>query len=136
MYDCNEKLAACCGVIVLLLMAGRASAIGPEPVPLWPDGAPGAVGNEDQDRPDLRIYLPEKAVATGAGVVICPGGAYAVLAMDHEGHQVARWLNSQGVAGFVLKYRLGPRYRHPAVGRRPTCHSLCTGQRRENAGRA
>jgi hypothetical protein len=47
-------------------------------------------------------------------VVVCPGGGYAKLAMDHEGRQVAEWLNSLGVAAFVLKYRLGPRYRHPA----------------------
>jgi acetyl esterase/lipase len=86
----------------------------PDVVVLWPEGAPGAVGQEDADRPELRIYLPAPERATGTGVVVCPGGAYAVLASDHEGQQVARWLNTQGVAAFVLKYRLGPRYHHPA----------------------
>jgi acetyl esterase/lipase len=81
---------------------------------LWPDGAPGAVGNEEADRPTLSIYLPEEPQATSTGVIVCPGGGYRTLAMDHEGDQVARWLNSLGVAAFVLKYRLGPRYRHPA----------------------
>ncbi len=81
---------------------------------LWPDGAPGAVGNEEADRPTLSIYLPEGTEAAATGVVVCPGGGYRTLAMDHEGDQVARWLNSLGVAAFVLKYRLGPRYRHPA----------------------
>jgi acetyl esterase/lipase len=47
-------------------------------------------------------------------VVVCPGGGYGGLAMDHEGKQIADWLNSLGVAAFVLKYRLGPRYHHPA----------------------
>jgi len=81
---------------------------------LWPNGAPGAVGQEDADRPSLTIYLPAAEQATGTGVVVCPGGGYAHLAMDHEGDQIARWLNSFGVAAFVLKYRLGPRYHHPA----------------------
>lgn len=83
-------------------------------VPLWPQGAPGAKGTNPADIPSLTVYLPPKAKANGCGVVICPGGAYTVLAFDHEGVQVARWLNSIGVAGFVLKYRLGPRYQHPA----------------------
>jgi acetyl esterase/lipase len=81
---------------------------------LWPNGAPGAKGAEDADRPALTIYLPDGKVSTGTGVVVCPGGGYGHLAMDHEGKQIAEWLNSLGVAAFVLQYRLGPRYRHPA----------------------
>jgi acetyl esterase/lipase len=86
----------------------------PQTIVLWPEGAPGAVGNEDADRPTLTVYLPPADRAVPTGVVVCPGGGYAKLAMDHEGRQVAEWLNSLGVAAFVLKYRLGPRYRHPA----------------------
>ena len=82
---------------------------------LWPGGAPGAVGTEDIDKPALTIYLPDPAKAVGTGVVICPGGSYMHLAMDHEGQQVAEWMNSVGVAAFVLKYRLGPRYHHPVM---------------------
>ncbi len=81
---------------------------------LWKDGAPGAVGAEDLDKPTLTIYLP-KSNAVPTGVVVCPGGGYRTLAMDHEGDQIARFLNSMGVAAFVLKYRLGPRYHHPAM---------------------
>jgi acetyl esterase/lipase len=84
---------------------------------LWPEGAPGAKGTEDGDKPTLTIYLPPKEKATGTAVVICPGGGYGHLAMDHEGHQIARWLNSLGVAGFILKYRhrnSGAGYGHPA----------------------
>lgn len=81
---------------------------------LWPDGAPGAKGDEDADKPALTLYLPNRSQATGTLVVVCPGGGYQNLAMDHEGHQVARWLTSRGVAAAIVKYRLGPRYRHPA----------------------
>lgn len=81
---------------------------------LWTNGAPGAVGEDDLDKPTLTIYLP-KSNAVPTGVVICPGGGYRTLAMDHEGEQVAKFLNSMGVAAFVLKYRLGPRYHHPAM---------------------
>jgi acetyl esterase/lipase len=83
---------------------------------LWPNGAPQAKGDADGDRPSITIYLPPKEKATGAAVVICPGGGYGHLAIDHEGHQIARWLNSFGVAGFILKYRhrnSGAGYGHP-----------------------
>jgi acetyl esterase/lipase len=62
----------------------------------------------------LSIYLPDRARATGAAVVICPGGGYGFLAVDHEGVQVAEWLNSLGIAGLVLKYRHNANgYQHP-----------------------
>jgi acetyl esterase/lipase len=80
---------------------------------LWPEGAPGAVGNEDADKPTLTIYPATQP--NGAAVLICPGGGYVNLAMDHEGRQVAEWFNALGVTAFVLKYRLAPRYRHPAM---------------------
>lgn len=83
--------------------------------PLWKDGAPGALGTEAKDIPTLTVYLPEEDKATGAAVVICPGGGYGMLA-NHEGEHYARFLNEQGVAGFVLKYRLGSAgYRHPIM---------------------
>jgi acetyl esterase/lipase len=87
----------------------------PRTIVLWPDGAPGAVGKDDADTPSVTIYLPAASQATGAGIVVCPGGGYSRLAVDHEGHQVARLLTSRGVAAFILKYRLGPRYHHPAM---------------------
>ena len=80
---------------------------------LWPQGAPGAIGDKDTDKPSLTFYLPTPARATGTGVVVCPGGGYQNLAMDHEGRQIAAWLNSLGITAFVLKYRLGPQYGHP-----------------------
>jgi len=86
-----------------------------EPIPLWPEGAPGALGNEAKDIPTLTPHLPEPASASGAAIVICPGGGYGGLA-NHEGHDYAVWLNQNGIAGFVLKYRLGSAgYRHPRM---------------------
>jgi acetyl esterase/lipase len=82
---------------------------------LYPKGAPGAVGMEDVDKPTLTYWVVDAARSSGAAVVVCPGGGYRNLAMDHEGKQIAEWLNQQGISAFVLKYRLGPRYRHPAM---------------------
>jgi acetyl esterase/lipase len=83
--------------------------------PLWPDGAPGALGKTENDIPTLTIYLPETSKFTGAAMVICPGGGYGGLA-NYEGEHYARYLNEQGIAGFVLKYRLGSSgYHHPVM---------------------
>jgi acetyl esterase/lipase len=84
-------------------------------IPLWPDGAPGALGNSTNDIPTVTPYLPDGSNATGAAMVICPGGGYAHLA-PHEGNDYALWLNQHGVTCFVLKYRLGSNgYHHPAM---------------------
>jgi len=80
--------------------------------PLWPGAAPGALGDSDEDKPTLTIRLA-KDNPKGSAVVVCPGGAYGMLAVDHEGRQIAEWLNARGVSAFILKYRLGPRYHHP-----------------------
>ena len=85
-------------------------------VPLWPGGAPGAKGNDPKlDVPTITVYRPKSDSSKGASVVVCPGGGYGGLALDHEGKQVADWLNGIGVTAVVLKYRLGPRYHHPAM---------------------
>src|ERR1022692_343896 len=59
------------------------------------------------------VPLPWEKSVSRTAVVVCPGGGYGMLADNHEGRQVANWLNSLGIAAFVLKYRLGPRYHHP-----------------------
>ncbi len=79
---------------------------------LYPGEAPGARGTGPADKPNLTIYLPSADKACGTAVVVCPGGGYGGLAADHEGTQPAEWLNKQGIAAFVLRYRLAP-YRHP-----------------------
>jgi acetyl esterase/lipase len=82
-------------------------------IPLWPDGAPGALGTAAKDIPTLTVFLPQPDRASGAAMVICPGGGYVSLAA-HEGAGYAQWLTNQGIAGFVLKYRLGSGgYHHP-----------------------
>jgi acetyl esterase/lipase len=92
-------------------------------VKIWPDKVPGAIDNPSYKEetiylddkspriskvtdPTLIVYLPVKEKANGTAIVICPGGAYARLSIDHEGYKVAAWLNEFGIAAFVLKYRL------------------------------
>ena len=83
----------------------------PQTFPLWENGAPGALGNTESDRPTLTYYAP--VYPTGTAVVIAPGGGYSFVATNHEGRQIANWFNTLGFAAFVLKYRVGPRYHHP-----------------------
>lgn len=104
-------------VVLLMFLSGLlfpAMAQSTNVFPLWPNGAPGALGHEAQDIPTLTAFFPETNQATVAAMVICPGGGYGHLA-DHEGKVFAQWLNDHGIAGFVLKYRLGPNYHHPAM---------------------
>jgi acetyl esterase/lipase len=91
------------------------SVIGQDAFPLWKDGVPGALGTDAKDIPTLTPFLAPKEIATGAAIVVLPGGWYGSLA-DHEGKAYALWLNTLGVHGFVLKYRLGSAgYRHPRM---------------------
>ena len=91
-------------------------------VNLWPGVAPGSENWKQKEvvtentpvgtiinnvvTPTLTAFLPEKSKATGTGIIVAPGGACIALAIDHEGNQVARWLQERGIAAFVLKYRL------------------------------
>lgn len=100
---------------LVLAMTSVCQAQSQDPIPLWPEGAPGALGKEEKDTPTLTPYLPAADLASGAAIVICPGGGYGGLA-PHEGKDYALWLNQHGVAAFVLKYRLGSGgYRHPRM---------------------
>lgn len=100
--------------LLLLPLTVGAAEEKPKTELLWPNGAPGAVGAEERDKPSLTIYLPPSDKANGTAVVVCPGGGYGGLATGHEGKDPADWLNRHGIAAFVLRYRLGPRYHHPA----------------------
>lgn len=111
----------CRTVFWLVLAAGPALAEN-QAIILWPNGAPGSEGktadetvrvNENGEhivsnihRPSITLFLPAKDKATGAAVIIAPGGGHRELWMDHEGYNVAQWLGEHGVAAFVLKYRL------------------------------
>ena len=100
-------------VLTLTLAAGALQAQAPQPELLWPAGAPGALGAAPEDQPALTPFVLPKGRGTGSAIVVCPGGSYQHLAMEKEGSDVAKWLNSVGVSAFVLQYRLGPRYHHP-----------------------
>lgn len=89
---------------LLFSMAFTAMAQKPTVLNVWPDGAPHK--GADNDTAQVYVYLPKTAKATGRAVVICPGGGYAHLAMNHEGHDWASWFNQQGIAAIVLRYRM------------------------------
>ena len=94
---------------------------------IWPGASPGSETWTQKERvekntplgtvvfnvvtPTLTVYLPERAKATGTGIIIAPGGAFVALAIDMEGHDVARWLQNKGIAPFVLKYRIIEKHR-------------------------
>lgn len=112
-------------IIISILIAGNISLlIGQNNVlKIWPAGIPGSVKNDSYVEkmtenngspvsyqkvtdPTITISLPSREKATGTAVLVCPGGGYAGLAFDHEGIQIAKWLNENGIAAFILKYRL------------------------------
>jgi acetyl esterase/lipase len=123
--------------VALIALTASAS----EPIPLWPNGAPGEKGDIGPERdmtkpgdgspggkpvirlgnvtaPTITLYRPPPEKDTGAAMVVCPGGGYNILAMDLEGTEVCEWLNSVGVTGVLLKYRVparkgGERYAAP-----------------------
>jgi acetyl esterase/lipase len=115
------KSVQCLLAVLICLSFGIASAQ-PAPIKLWPKGAPGSEGNITPEAvrlnpdgehiisnihdPSILPYLPAAGTATGAAIVVAPGGGHRELWMDHEGYAVAEWLSSHGVAAFVLKYRL------------------------------
>ena len=102
----------CSLLVVFSLPPATVARTPPQEIPLWEGAAPGALGDTDADKPTITFYRANRN-ANGTAVVVAPGGGYGGLAMDHEGRQVAAYFNAMGVTAFVLKYRLGPRYRHP-----------------------
>ena len=121
--NATTRLPTVAALVSLLVACGAgAAAADPPVVLLWPSGAPGSEGKTAEEtirlspggervvsgvhKPSLTVYLPPSDAATGAAVVIAPGGGHRELWTDHEGHHVATWLSDRGVAAFVLKYRL------------------------------
>src|SRR5205814_717643 len=92
---------------------GGVFSVEPRVIPLWEQGAPGALGDTPADKPLMTFYPAGGRGGAGSAVIIAPGGAYQGLAISYEGVQEAYWFNAMGIAAFVLQYRLGPRYHHP-----------------------
>lgn len=119
----SGSLAACAVALLLWITPRRAPAAAPSAGPagggapkvvrLWEGDAPEAQGTQEADIPTLTIYPPAEGKNNGAALVVCPGGGYGGLAA-HEGKPVAEWFASLGGTGLVLRYRLGPKYHHPA----------------------
>lgn len=109
-------------LIALTLTAQSGAADRPAEIPLWPGGAPGSEGKTAKEAvttsasgelsvsgihsPSITPYLPAKENATGLAILVVPGGGHRVLAITHEGYNVAEWLRDRGIAAFVLKHRL------------------------------
>ncbi len=110
-------------LLLLLMLPGIKSKSQPRTLDLWPDGIPGLILDDSYSEkasinegtvtyyekvtsPTITVFLPPKDKATGVAVLICPGGGYSRLSFNHEGYAVAEWLNENGIAGIILKYRL------------------------------
>lgn len=98
-------LLLCCSSLVL-----AADNLDYRVIELWPNGAPGAKGTSDEDKPAIIPVLPDAAKATGAAILICPGGGFMTRAIDVEGVLVSKWLKERGIASFILRYRIRPLY--------------------------
>ncbi len=121
-------------VLSLLLAVPATAADKPLEVPLWPGVAPGEKAGTIPDeafqpdkagekppvkrlanvsKPTITVFKPTKELDTGAAVIVAPGGGYNILAYEHEGSMVCEWLNSMGVTGVLLKYRVPRRPDQP-----------------------
>jgi acetyl esterase/lipase len=116
-----KPLKTVLSTIIFIILFINSSA--QEVIKLWPAGVPGSLKSDTYVEksivtneivslyskvtdPTITVFLPPVEKATGTAVLICPGGGYGVLAFDHEGFAIARWLNENGIAGIILKYRL------------------------------
>lgn len=111
------------GLFAWLLLTAMVPSDNPKEILLWPNGAPGSEGKTGEEKvrifaetgdhvvsnihhPSITPYLPDAKIATGAAVIIAPGGGHTELWIDHEGYNEAKWFSARGIACFVLKYRL------------------------------
>jgi acetyl esterase/lipase len=81
-----------------------------DPILLWPNGAPDATGNSDEDKPAVIPFIPDQAIRNGTAVLVVPGGGFTLRAVDHEGVLIAQWFKEHGITAFLLRYRLRPLY--------------------------
>lgn len=115
MTNIFRQLFSAASLLALLLLAGALSKVAADKpnyrvIELWPNGAPGATGTSDEDKPAIIPVLPDAAKATGAAILICPGGGFMTRATDFEGVLVSNWLKERGITSFILRYRIRPLY--------------------------
>ena len=104
------------GLILFMHVAGASAAAPlPDPILLWPEGAPGATGSSPEDKPAITAFLPDEKSRNGTAILVVPGGGYTIRAVDHEGVLAAQWLRDHGYAAFLLRYRLN-RYTSAITG--------------------
>ena len=107
-HTLTQRIPETVCVLFALICCGMSSGVAGEPLRLsiWPDEAPLGGGKSEKVKVPITVHLPEPGRATGASLVICPGGGYGGRVVEGEGHGIARWLNAHGIAGVVLEYRL------------------------------
>jgi hypothetical protein len=103
------KLTCLLLALIILVSAATAQKLA-DPILLWPNGAPGATGTSDEDKPAIIPFIPDASKRNGAAVLVVPGGGFTIRAVDHEGVLVAQWLKDHGITAFLLRYRLRPLY--------------------------
>ncbi|MDR0337608.1 MAG: alpha/beta hydrolase [Planctomycetaceae bacterium] len=100
--------------VLINLVTNTVNAAEQKKMTLWEQDAPNALGTEEKDKPRITVWFPDKSNATDMAVVVCPGGGYGGLALDHEGKQIGEWFHSFGVTAIILEYRhRGKGYGHP-----------------------
>jgi acetyl esterase/lipase len=110
----NRLLAASSALLLMSLAASAQNPPNPPMTSIYDGAVPDAKGTQGHDAPHVYEFVPDKGAAPTSAIVICPGGGYAGLAMDHEGFHEANWFKAHGIAAFVLQYRLPvDGYRHP-----------------------
>lgn len=105
--------APCYLFVVIILLALTTTTFAQklaDPILLWPEGAPGATGNTDEDKPAIVPFVPSEQTRNGAAMLVIPGGGFTIRATDHEGVLVSQWLKAHGITAFMLRYRLRPLY--------------------------
>ncbi len=106
-FSSNYRFCLLAALLLLAASLFTTRAAEPRRLTIWPDDqAPLGDGKSEKAEVPITVHLPDPALATGAALVICPGGGYGGRVVEGEGHGIARWLNSHGIAGIVLEYRL------------------------------
>lgn len=123
------KIVQILAVMLAVLMVGGRRGSAQEKlskfIELWPNGAPGAAGNTDEDKPAILPFLPDAKDSTGAAILVCPGGGFTTRCVDFEGVEIGQWFQARGISAFVLRYRIRPMYgmQYSMADAQPRCNT-------------